>query len=102
MIINNDTVFSPVSADGISLWRISNNTNPTLRIRDGTAQWIYVNNNLRCTNANEEDGKLMILNDNSASNNSNRMRLGSVTSAEVGIGKANENGYFLSVGYESR
>ena len=40
----------------------------------------------------------MILNDNSASNNSNRMRLGSLTSAEVGIGKANESGYFLSVG----
>ena len=40
----------------------------------------------------------MILNDNSASNNSNRMRLGSWTSAEVGIGKANESGYFLSVG----
>ena len=98
MIINNDTVFLPVSANGISLWRISNNTNPTLRIRDGTAQWIYVNNNLRCTNANEEDGNIMILNDNSSSNNSNRMRLGSVTSAEVGIGKANESGYFLSVG----
>ena len=98
MIINNDTVFLPVSANGISLWRISNNTNPTLRIRDGTAQWIYVNNNLRCTNANEEDGNIMILNDNSASNNSNRMRLGSLTSAEVGIGKANESGYFLSVG----
>ena len=98
MIIDNDTVFLPVSANGISLWRNSNNTNPTLRIRDGTAQWIYVNNNLRCTNANEEDGNIMILNDNSASNNSNRMRLGSVTSAEVGIGKANESGYFLSVG----
>ena len=27
-----------------------------------------------------------------------RMRLGSLTSAEVGIGKANESGYFLSVG----
>ena len=40
----------------------------------------------------------MILNDNSAVNNSNRMRLGSLTSAEVGIGKANESGYFLSVG----
>ena len=26
--------------------------------------------------------------------NSNRMRLGSLTSAEVGIGKANESGYF--------
>ena len=26
------------------------------------------------------------------------MRLGSLTSAEVGIGKANESGYFLSVG----
>ena len=98
MIINNDTVFLPVSANDISLWRISNNTNPTLRIRDGTAQWIYVNNNLRCTNANEEDGNIMIFNDNSASNNSNRMRLGSLTSAEVGIGKANESGYFLSVG----
>ena len=95
VIFNNDTVFLPVSANGIQLWRISNNANPTLRIRDGTAQWIYVNNNLRCTNANEEDGNIMILNDNSASNNSNRMRLGSLTSAEVGIGKANESGYFF-------
>ena len=40
----------------------------------------------------------MILNDNSAVTNSNRMRLGSLTSAEVGIGKASESGYFLSVG----
>ena len=93
----NDTVFLPVSANGISLWRVSNNSNATLRIRDGTVQWIYANNILRCTNANEEDGNIMILNDNSASNNSNRMRLGSLTSAEVGIGKANESG-FLSVG----
>ena len=72
--------------------------NATLRVRDGTAQWIYVNNNLKCTNANTEDGNIMILNDNSAVNNSNRMRLGSLTSAEVGIGRANESGYFLSVG----
>ena len=98
VIFNNDTVFLPISTNGIQLWRISNNTNPTLRIRDGTAQWIYVNNNLRCTYANEEDGNIMILNDNSSSNNSNRIRLGSLTSAEVGIGKANESGYFLSVG----
>ena len=91
---DNDTVFLPVSSNGIQLWRISNNGDPTLRIRDGTAQWIYINNNLRCTNANEGDGNIMILNDNSASNNSNRMRLGSLTSAEVGIGKANESGYF--------
>ena len=95
---DNDTVFLPVSSNGIQLWRISNNGDPTLRIRDGTAQWVYINNNLRCTNANEGDGNIMILNDNSASNNSNRMRLGSLTSAEVGIGKANESGYFLSVG----
>ena len=98
VIFNNDTVFLPVSTNGVSLWRVSSSTNPTLRIRDGTAQWFYVNNNLRCANANEEDGNIMILNDNSASNNSNRMRLGSLTSAEVGIGKANESGYFLSVG----
>ena len=90
--------FLPVSSNGIQLWRISKNGDPTLRIRDGTAQWIYVNNNLKCTNANTEDGNIMILNDNSAVNNSNRMRLGSLTSAEVGIGKANESGYFLSVG----
>ena len=94
-IFNNDTVFLPVSTNGIQLWRISNNSDPTLRIRDGTAQWIYINNNLRCTNANEGDGNIMILNENSASNNSNRMRLGSLTSAEVGIGKANESGYFF-------
>ena len=95
---DNDAVLLPVSSNGIQLWRISNNGDPTLRIRDGTAQWIYINNNLRCTNANEGDGNIMILNDNSASNNSNRMRLRSLTSAEVGIGKANESGYFLSVG----
>ena len=95
---NNDTVFLPVSANGISLWRVSNDSNATLRIRDGTAQWIYINNNLKCTNANTEDGNIMILNDNSAVTNSNRMRLGSLTSAEVGIGRANESGYFLSVG----
>ena len=95
---DNDTIFLPVSSNGIQLWRISNNGDPTLRIRDGTAQWIYVNNNLKCTNANTEDGNTLILNDNSAVNNSNRMRLGSLTSAEVGIGKANESGYFLSVG----
>ena len=95
---NNDTLLLPISTNGIQLWRVSNNTDPTLRIRDGTAQWIYVNNNLKCTNANTEDGNIMILNDNSAVNNSNRMRLGSLTSAEVGIGKANESGYFLSVG----
>ena len=95
---NNDTILLPISTNGISLWRVSNNTNPTLRIRDGTAQWIYVNNNSKCTNANTEDGNIMILNDNSAVNNSNRLRLGSLTSAEVGIGKANESGYFLSVG----
>ena len=95
---DNDTIFLPVSSNGIQLWRISNNGDPTLRIRDGTAQWIYVNNNLKCTNANTEDGNIMILNDNSAVNNSNRMRLGSLTSAEVGIGKASESGYFLSVG----
>ena len=82
-------------SNGIQLWRISNNGDPTLRIRDGTAQWIYVNNKLKCTNANTEDGNIMILNDNSAVNNSNRMRLGSLTSAEVGIGKANESGYFF-------
>ena len=92
---DNDTVFLPVSSNGIQLWRKAKNGDPTLRIRDGTAQWIYINNNLRCTNANEGDGNIMILNDNSASNNSNRMRLGSLTSAEVGIGKANESGYFF-------
>ena len=91
---DNGTILLPVSTNGISLWRVSNNANPTLRIRDGTAQWIYINNNLRCTNANTGDGNIMILNDNSADNNSNRMRLGSLTSAEVGIGKANESGYF--------
>ena len=42
VIFNNDTVFLPISTNGISLWRISNNTNPTLTIRDGTAQWIYI------------------------------------------------------------
>ena len=41
----------------------------------------------------------MILTDNSADKNSNRM---SLTSAEVGIGKANESGYCLSVGGKTK
>ena len=70
-----------------------------LRISDGTTQWIFnTNNNLECANANTEGGNIMILNDNTAVSNSNRMRLGSLTRAEVGIGTANESGYFLSVG----
>ena len=40
----------------------------------------------------------MILNDNSADNNSNRKRIGSETSAQVSIGKPLESSYFLSVG----
>ena len=40
----------------------------------------------------------MILNDNSADNNSNRMRIGSETSAQVSIGKPLDSNYFLSVG----
>ena len=97
-IFNNDTVFLPVSTNGIQLWRVSNNSNPMLRIRDGTAQWIYTNNILRCTQANTGDGNIMILNDNSSDNNSNRMRIGSETSAQVSIGKPLESNYFLSVG----
>ena len=69
-----------------------------LRIRDGTAQWIYTNNSLRCTQANTGDSNIMILNDNSADNNSNRKRIGSETSAQVSIGKPLESSYFLSVG----
>ena len=40
----------------------------------------------------------MILNDNSADDNSDRMRIGSETSAQVSIGKPLESSYFLSVG----
>ena len=40
-LFNNDTVFLLVSTNGIQLWRVSNNSNPMLRIRDGTAQWTY-------------------------------------------------------------
>ena len=97
-IFNNDTVFLPVSTNGIQLWRVSNNSNPMLRIRDGTAQWIYTNNILRCTQANTGDGNIMILDDNSSDNNSNRTRIGSETSAQVSIGKPLESNYFLSVG----
>ena len=54
---------------------------------------MYVNDSLRCTSADSEDGDIMVLNDSSASNISSRMRLGSLTCAEVGI-----NGLLLSVG----
>ena len=39
---NNDTILLPVSANGISLWRVSNNTDPMLRIRDGNGTMGYM------------------------------------------------------------
>ena len=53
-----------------------------------------MDNNLICTNTNKGDGNILILKTIVHQIKINRLRLGSLTSAEFGIGEANESGFF--------
>ena len=81
---------------GSDIIRNSGDANYSLRIRDTQAVWEFRNRNFRCMNpSNPANGTEMIIHD---TGNDYRLRIGSLTNAQVGIGIANNASYFLNVG----
>ena len=81
---------------GSDIIRNSGDANYTLRVRDTQGLWEFRNRNFRCMNpSNPSNGTEMILHD---TGNDYRLRIGSLTNAQVGIGIANNASYFLNVG----
>ena len=81
---------------GSDIIRNSGDANYSLRIRDTQAVWEFRNINFRCMNpANPANGTEMIIHD---TGNDSRLRIGSQTNAQVGIGVQYNSSYFLNVG----
>ena len=81
---------------GSDIIRNSGDANYTLRIRDTQGVWEFRNRNFRCMNpANPANGTEMIIHD---TGNDYRLRIGSQTNAQVGIGVQYNSKYFLNVG----
>ena len=85
-----------VKGTGSDIVRPSGDTNYTLRVRDTQAVWEFRNRNFRCMNpSNPSTGTEMILHDTGGDY---RLRIGSTSDAEVGIGRQYNSAYFLTVG----
>ena len=85
-----------VKGTGSDIVRPSGDANYTLRVRDTHAVWEFRNRNLRCMNpSNPSTGTEMILHDTGGDY---RLRIGSTSDAEVGIGRQYNSSYFLTVG----
>ena len=81
---------------GSDIIRNSGDANYTLRVRDTQGVWEFRNRNFRCMNpANPANGTEMIIHD---TGNDYRLRRGSQTNAQVGIGVQYNSSYFLNVG----
>ena len=81
---------------GSDIVRNSGDANYTLRVRDTQAVWEFRNRNFRCMNpSNPANGTEMILHD---AGGDYRLRIGSQTNAQVGIGVQYNSSYFLNVG----
>ena len=81
---------------GSDIVRNSGDANYTLRVRDTQAVWEFRNRNFRCMNpSNPANGTEMILHDTGGDY---RLRIGSQTNAQVGIGVQYNSSYFLNVG----
>ena len=81
---------------GSDIVRKSGDANYTLRVRDTQGVWEFRNRNFRCMNpANPANGTEMIIYD---TGNDYRLRIGSQTNAQVGIGVQYNSSYFLNVG----
>ena len=81
---------------GSDIIRNSGDANYTLRVRDTQGVWEFRNRNFRCMNpSNPANGTEMILHD---TGNDYRLRIGSQTNAQVGIGVQYNSSYFLNVG----
>ena len=85
-----------VKGTGSDIVRPSGDANYTLRVRDTQAVWEFRNRNSRCMNpSNPATGTEMILHDTGGDS---RLRIGSTSDAEVGIGRQYDPSYFLTVG----
>ena len=85
-----------VPVTGSDIIRNSGDANYTLRVRDTQGVWEFKNRNFRCMNpSNPANGTEMILHDTSGDY---RLRIGSQTTAQVGIGVQYNASYFLNVG----
>ena len=85
-----------VKGTGSDIVRPSGDSNYTLRVRDTQAVWEFRNRNFRCMNpSNPAVGTEMILHDTGGDY---RLRIGSTSDAEVGIGRQYDPSYFLTVG----
>ena len=85
-----------VKGTGSDIVRPSGDANYTLRVRDTQAVWEFRNRNFRCMNpSNPSAGTEMILHDTGGDY---RLRIGSTSDAEVGIGRQYNPSYFLTVG----
>ena len=81
---------------GSDIVRNSGDANYTLRVRDTQSVWEFRNRNFRCMNpSNPANGTEMILHDTGGDY---RLRIGSQTNAQVGIGVQYNSSYFLNVG----
>ena len=82
--------------NGIDMVRNSGDSNYNLRIRDTQGVFEFRNRNFRCMNpSNPANGTEMILHDTGGDY---RLRIGSTTTATVGIGRAYNFSYHLTVG----
>ena len=85
-----------VKGTGSDIVRPSGDANYTLRVRDTQAVWEFRNRNFRCMNpSNPANGTEMIIHD---TGNDYRLRIGSTSNAQVGIGVQYNSSYFLNVG----
>ena len=85
-----------VEATGSDIVRPSGDANYTLRVRDTQAVWEFRNRNFRCLNpSNPANGTEMIIH---GTGNDYRLRIGSTSSAQVGIGVQYNSSYFSNVG----
>ena len=85
-----------VKGTGSDIVRPSGDANYTLRVRDTQGVWELRNRNFRCMNpSNPDNGTEMILHDTGGDY---RLRIGSTSDAEVGIGRQYNSAYFLTVG----
>ena len=83
-----------VKGTGSDIVRASGDSNYTLRVRD--TQAVFRNRNFRCMNpSNPSAGTEMILHDTGGDY---RLRIGSTSDAEVGIGRQYNSSCFLTVG----
>ena len=85
-----------VKGTGSDIVRPSGDSNYTLRVRDTQAVLEFSNRNFRCMNpSNPSVGIEMILHDTGGDY---RLRIGSTSDAEVGIGRQYNSACFLTVG----